>query len=386
MTKRWVKFKNSYNPTQVSTEDCQNVDDFLEACKKKLSPLLDSYAPAQLSLSTTEGTPLEPDDPIPAQNTAKSPFFISVTVVEQAQKEMVSLPALVPTPLLWRAAGSITGARKMGFRRGMYRTAQNYLGFYEKRNGIKIDPFSYPDGDGKLTINVLFEQKSDALHFRAAVYENVGTASPQGDLTISVSVDLASDAALDEMILVGHYVQDNDSPPDTPGRHSEVTELYDSSPLFQYQRLERAALFGGRFKADRAHLIDKPICEKGGKYSKYQDNENNFLALSKDVHCWFDGLVNCKEKVPYFKLLIKHVSPEMDPANDHRHRVDLTVEAYDNESARMLFPRLKDGSLVVGDLQAETFVYVKNPTEFCECISWKNVKIDALWHFTPAVE
>jgi hypothetical protein len=62
------------------------------------------------------------------------------------------------------------------------------------------------------------------------------------------------------------------------------------------------------------------------------------------------------------------------------------VEAYDNESARLLFPRLKDGSSVVGDLQAETFVYVKNPEEFRVCLSWKNDKIKSLWNFTPAVE
>lgn len=55
-SKLWVKFGGN-NATQVSTEGCQNVDDFLEACKKKLSPLLDSYAPAQLSLSTTDGGP-----------------------------------------------------------------------------------------------------------------------------------------------------------------------------------------------------------------------------------------------------------------------------------------------------------------------------------------
>jgi hypothetical protein len=35
---------------------------------------------------------LQPDDAIPAQNTAKSPLFISVAVVEQLQKEMVSMP------------------------------------------------------------------------------------------------------------------------------------------------------------------------------------------------------------------------------------------------------------------------------------------------------
>ena len=105
----------------------------------------------------------------------------------------------------------------MGFRRGMYRTAQTYLGFYEKLNGIKQDPFSYQD-DGLLTINVLFKNEDNALHFRAALYEVVGSVSPQGELTISLSVDLASDAVLDEMILVGHYVHDDDSPPDTPGR------------------------------------------------------------------------------------------------------------------------------------------------------------------------
>ncbi|KAK6094105.1 hypothetical protein MT418_005920 [Batrachochytrium dendrobatidis] len=91
MTKLWVKFKPN-NATRVSTEDCEIVDDLLKACKKELSPHFDSYAPAQLCLSTTDGgTPLQPDDPIPAQNTAKTPLFITVAVVEQAQKEMVSM-------------------------------------------------------------------------------------------------------------------------------------------------------------------------------------------------------------------------------------------------------------------------------------------------------
>lgn len=89
MTKLWAKYKDN-NSTQVSTEECHNVDDFIKACKKELSPLLDSYAPSQLSLSTADGgTPLQPDDDIPAQNTAKNPLFI--TVVEQLQKEIISM-------------------------------------------------------------------------------------------------------------------------------------------------------------------------------------------------------------------------------------------------------------------------------------------------------
>ena len=78
----WVKFKN--NPTKVPTQECDNVDHFSKACKKELSNLLGSYAPGQFSLSTTEGgTPLEPDDPLPDQNTGKTPLFISVYVEKQ---------------------------------------------------------------------------------------------------------------------------------------------------------------------------------------------------------------------------------------------------------------------------------------------------------------
>jgi hypothetical protein len=78
MTKLWVKFKTK-NATQVSSEECQDVDDFLKQCKKELSSKLGSYDVDQLSLSTTDGgTPLQPDDPIPAQNTAKAPLFISI--------------------------------------------------------------------------------------------------------------------------------------------------------------------------------------------------------------------------------------------------------------------------------------------------------------------
>ena len=62
------------------------------------------------------------------------------------------------------------------------------------------------------------------------------------------------------------------------------------------------------------------------------------------------------------------------------------MEAYNEETARLLFPRLKDGSKHINDTQAETFVYVLDPEEFRVCLSKKNDKIDSLWNFTPAVE
>ena len=248
---------------------------------------------------------------------------------------------------------------------------------------MKQNPFSYGD-EGRLMVNVLFKAEGEALHFRSAVFKNAAINSPDGNLKVSLSVGLAVGATLDEQILRIHYEKDEDSPAETP-RESIATELFDTSPLFQYQRLEDARYFGSMYKADRAHLINKGLCAKGAQFSKY-DNDNNFLALSKEVHCWFDAISNISYKMPFFNLKIKTVSQNPDSANDFRYRVTLSVVAYSSETARLLFPRLKDGSTKISDTTAETFVYVSNPEEFGVCLGWKGVKIDKMWNWTPAVE
>lgn len=80
MTKLWVKLKSN-NATQVSTEGCQNVDDFLEAVKKELLFLYGDFPKGQPYLSlTNDGRTLPPDGPLPnLQNTARNPLFITVT-------------------------------------------------------------------------------------------------------------------------------------------------------------------------------------------------------------------------------------------------------------------------------------------------------------------
>lgn len=52
-------------------------------------------------------------------------------------------PQPQPKESLWGVTGSITGARKVGFRRGLYRISQDYLGFYEKSQSVKENPFRY---------------------------------------------------------------------------------------------------------------------------------------------------------------------------------------------------------------------------------------------------
>jgi hypothetical protein len=49
MNTLWVKLDLD-SPVKISTKDCRDVHDFLKACKKELSPLLDSVTISQLNL------------------------------------------------------------------------------------------------------------------------------------------------------------------------------------------------------------------------------------------------------------------------------------------------------------------------------------------------
>ncbi len=50
----WVKFGEN-RATNVSIKGCKNVDDFIKAVKKELTPLLDAFSIADITLSATEG-------------------------------------------------------------------------------------------------------------------------------------------------------------------------------------------------------------------------------------------------------------------------------------------------------------------------------------------
>jgi hypothetical protein len=80
--KLWVLLKSNDSavvnyPTQVPTKECDNVDDFMEAIKKKLSPKLDQVAVDNITLHRTEDSlALERDDPLPAQNTKQTALVV----------------------------------------------------------------------------------------------------------------------------------------------------------------------------------------------------------------------------------------------------------------------------------------------------------------------
>ncbi len=60
-----LQLGNNTYKARVSTEGCEYVDDFKSAIKSKFSPLLDSFATAQLSLFEADGiTEIDPETPV----------------------------------------------------------------------------------------------------------------------------------------------------------------------------------------------------------------------------------------------------------------------------------------------------------------------------------
>ncbi|OAJ40352.1 hypothetical protein BDEG_24097 [Batrachochytrium dendrobatidis JEL423] len=141
--KTWVKFKPN-NATRVSTEDCEIVDDLLKACKKELSPHFDSYAIDQLSLSTTDGgTPLQPDDPIPAQNTAKTPLFITVADSSLGSRSLSKSSLKAPHPKRkerWEQLNEILEKNKRKSK-ATDSTAYSYVSWNQVKDVLRTTPY-----------------------------------------------------------------------------------------------------------------------------------------------------------------------------------------------------------------------------------------------------
>ena len=67
--------------TQVSTKECDNVDDFIKAIKKELAPKLDHVAVDNITLHLTVDSPLlDPDDDVPAQNNAPTALIVKTNL------------------------------------------------------------------------------------------------------------------------------------------------------------------------------------------------------------------------------------------------------------------------------------------------------------------
>jgi hypothetical protein len=273
----------------------------------------------------------------------------------------------------WRVSGTISDSLTVkGVRSRMYQNADNYLGYYESGQ-----PALFYEENG-LKINVLFKTEENALFFDSHLRnESITINSPMKNLTINAVVSTTSTAQLGERIYFKEYIPtDSESPQNTQSVITIQSSTFEeTSDEFKYQRIEKLAIFGSMGKAESCHLMSGSHCRKYPSYSQFDKDPNNRLAMSRDLHGWFDHL---NTKIPLFYLKVVSISESV--IVEGRYIVQLAVVAFNQESADMIFCRLIEGSTQTNDsLVMNTSVYVTNPAIFQKCLEWKEKENKKKW-------
>ena len=279
-----------------------------------------------------------------------------------------------PITNYWRVSASIRDSlRVKGIRSSMYRNADTYLGYYEaKKQAVFYE-------ENTLKINVLFETKEYALRFDSHLRsQSITFNSPMNSLAINSHVDKTSTAQLGKRIYFHDYIPtDSESPQETYSVISnQFSTIEETSDEFKYQRIEKWSIFGNFGKAESCHLMSAFHCRKYPQsYAKFDNDQNNRLAMSRDLHGWFDRL---NTYVPLFYLKIVSFSDSI--VLQDRYKVILAVVAYNQQSADMIFCRLIEGSTQTDNpLVMNTFVHVTNVDIFRKCLEWKEKEITKFW-------
>ncbi|KAG9403043.1 hypothetical protein AC1031_006584 [Aphanomyces cochlioides] len=174
-----------------------------------------------------------------------------------------------------------------------------------------------------------------------------------------------------------------------------------STDEFRYQRIEHERLFLPYGNAESCSVVSKKQSrDHKREFAKYDRDSNNRLALSREMHGFYERLccdvpiVNMPpgsvEETPSIVSRYKvHMNGGYVSLNFHlRVYVEIFVKVF---NADRVFSRLKEGSTSTDDpLVMKTFVHVENPEAFCFSMQWKHDENEKLWRsfldMTPAVE
>jgi hypothetical protein len=288
----------------------------------------------------------------------------------------------------WLVSGQLNLTRERnGVRSQIYWYADRYQGFYDSGGHPAIYYNDTTSGvkDLYLKFYIFFKSEEKALSFESEVRQSAGGSrfgSPLTNLTIETTVaEIIGGEALTTRVYYGDY--DASANVDSPGQtaHSESNQFsfvdY-MSDKFKYQRIEATSVFSSHGNSLSCHLMSSAHCKAKDSYKKYDKDENNRIALSADMNGFFDGLYGLQ--LPIFLLTFVEVSDTV--MLDGRYRVVLDVEAYDSESADLVFPRLKPDETVrtSNDKVMKTCVYVKNPKIFKKCLIWRETATRNIWN------
>jgi hypothetical protein len=281
----------------------------------------------------------------------------------------------------WNATGTIQASMNTkGARLTVYRMAFHHNAYFTGE-----DTSIFYDGD-ILKVDLAFKEERDALSFETDLLSATEThqSALEGlvvDLTIAQQYGPLPLEPARRIKPNDYKPEDSTSPDDGISLVASSVSILDlNNDFVRFQRIESFELLQHPLiSTDKCHLIDKARCAKYITYKKYQNDENNVLSMSQNVHAWFDG--RCTYNVPLLKLDYVRHSDQPNASVDNRYEVVISVTAIDFAASKYIFPRLSPGSVAVeGDnLTMLTSVFVRDPTTFKFCLEWKANTTSKKW-------
>jgi hypothetical protein len=161
----------------------------------------------------------------------------------------------------------------------------------------------------------------NALLFDNALHDDC--CSPLSALngrTVSIDVAPVSGPAIAKLRRIYSHdydPNDSESPQATGTSLSTTTSIVDvATDEFKYQRIEAETVFGHLGKAQSCPLMSREHCQRYASFLEYDNDPNNRLALSSEMHGWYDG---SNVAVPVLSISIESVSER--PVNGTRYEV-----------------------------------------------------------------
>ena len=278
--------------------------------------------------------------------------------------------------------------KKKGIRGTIYRRAEEHKACYSLEHSKSI----YYDGSSNdLNIALLFRE-SDAgsfLVFLSHWHLNNPLIVQPGDVAVEgKKVVYVVKSDLKEVLLSDYDPTGSESPIQTleelavvPSSESNVSALSMNSPLAQLQTIERPEVFTHN-RPIKCHI--KPRKD----FKELIKDENNLLAMSRNLHDYFDGMMTEDHQTGNIDIpLIAIKPPEKRDFRDElvgnpqlkRKRVEVVVECRSEAIGEIIGKQLKMGTEKLSGTQYKTPLHVADPEIFCDCLDWKYKNTCDIW-------
>ena len=302
------------------------------------------------------------------------------------------------------------GGTRRKFRANLFRLAEIYSGY--TRENTTTDGITK---DGKhIFISLIFKAESDLNRFQSEVIELISVVSGQKRPLIDADdslhphelilsnqrtqpISISNTVQLQRVFKHLYQYDGTGNDPDNsaecdgyndvaslPSAFGEYANIADPEVCVQMIEDPRSS-YWDNVSPEAVHIKDKAKCAKNDK-----NDPNNFIYMSRFLHCYFDGLNAKPSKFPAMKIQYVRHDEEMvscpalgsDPnplGLPQRQRVIVRIIFWSVSVRRYAMVFIREGGVDIDATTYEIDLYFKDAIKAMTYLQWKEAQTEKAW-------